>query len=82
MCVCVCVCVYIYTPINTGEVRDISSIPGSGRSPGGNGTHSSILASRIPWAEKPGELDSLRGHKESDTTEKTDTCTHMYPSTP
>ena len=28
----------------------LGSIPGSGRSPGdGNGTHSSILAWRIPW---------------------------------
>ena len=30
-------------------------IPRSGRSPGeGNGTHSSILAWRIPWAKEPG----------------------------
>ena len=36
---------------------DLGSIPGSRRSPGeGNGTHSSILAWRIPWAEEPGGL--------------------------
>ena len=36
-------------PVNSGEVRDTGSIPGSGRSPeGGHGTHSSILAWRIP----------------------------------
>ena len=38
---------------------DLSLIPGSGRSPGGgNATHSSILAWRIPWTEEPGELQS------------------------
>ena len=31
-------------------------------------THSSILAKRIPWTEKPGGY-SPQGHKESDTTE-------------
>ena len=36
---------------------DPDSIPGSGRAPGaGNGTHSSILAWRIPWTEEPGRL--------------------------
>ena len=40
---------------------DMGSIPGSGRCPGGDvATHSSILASRIPWAEKPGGLQSTR----------------------
>ena len=39
---------------------DLGSIPGSGRSPGeGNGTHSSILAWRIPWTEEPGRLQSM-----------------------
>ena len=31
-------------------------------------THSSILAWKIPWTEKPGQLQFM-GHKESDTTE-------------
>ena len=36
-------------PANAGDVRDASSIPGSGGSPGGgHGTHSSNLAWRIP----------------------------------
>ena len=35
-------------------------------------THSSILAWKILWAEKPGGLQSM-GHKESDTTEHTHT---------
>jgi len=35
-------------------VGDPGSIPELGRSPGeGNGTHSSILAWRIPWTEEP-----------------------------
>ena len=44
-------------PTNVG---DVDLIPGSGRSPGeGNGDHSSILAWRIPWREKPGGLQSM-----------------------
>ena len=39
------------------NVGDLGSFPGSGRSPGGgNATHSSILAWKIPWTEKPGRL--------------------------
>ena len=34
-------------------------------------THSSVLASRIPWTEEPGGLHSPQGHKELDTTEAT-----------
>jgi len=45
-------------PANTGYIRDMSSIPGSGNPLGGGGmaTHSSILAWRIPWTEEPGGL--------------------------
>ena len=44
---------------STSNAGDSGSIPGSGRSPGeGNGNHSSILAWRIPWTEKPGRLQS------------------------
>ena len=43
-------------PANAGEA---GLIPGSERSPGGgNGTHSSILAWKIPWTEEPGGLQS------------------------
>ena len=46
--------------INAGDIRDEGSIPGLGRSPGGDmATHSSILAWRISWAEKPGGLQSM-----------------------
>ena len=34
----------------------------------GRATHSSILAWRIPWAEKPGGLQSM-GSEELDTTQ-------------
>ena len=44
-------------PTNAG---DVGSIPGLGRSPGElKTTHSSILAWKIPWTEKPGRLRSM-----------------------
>ena len=43
---------------NTGDIRDVGSIPGSGRSPGG-GQATSILAWRIPWTEEPDGLQSM-----------------------
>ena len=53
------------TPTNAGDVRDEGSIPGSGRSPGvGNGDplqHS--FAWEIPWAEEPGELQSVASQR-------------------
>ena len=46
-------------PANAGDIRDVGSTPGLRRSPaGGHGTHSSILAWRIPWTEEPGGLHS------------------------
>ena len=37
------------TPASAGDRRDVGLIPGPGRSPReGNGTHSSILAWRVP----------------------------------
>ena len=39
-------------PANAGDIRDVGSTPASGSSPGrGMVTHSSIPASRIPWAK-------------------------------
>ena len=47
-------------PGNAGDIRDLASIPRSGRSPGGiMATHSRILAWRIPWTEEPGGLQSI-----------------------
>ena len=43
-----------------GAINDWGSIPESGRSPGQrHGTHSSVLAWRIPWTEEPGGLQSM-----------------------
>ena len=59
-------------PASAGDIRDLGSIPGLGRSPGeGMAIHSSILAWRIPWPEDPGRLYSPWGCKESNTTEAT-----------
>ena len=45
--------------VSACNAGDLGSIPRSGRSPEeGNGTHSSILAWRIPWPEEPGGLQS------------------------
>ena len=47
-------------PASAGDIRDVGSIPGSGRSPQeGMATHSSILAWRIPCTEEPGGLWSI-----------------------
>ena len=44
---------------STGSARDPGSIPGSGRSPGGEmASRSSILAWKIPWKGEPGRLQS------------------------
>ena len=44
-------------PVNAGDIRDVGSILGLGRSlEEGMVTHSSILVWRIPWREKPGRL--------------------------
>ena len=54
---------------NAGDSRDAGSISGLGRSPEvGNGTHpdSSILTWKIPWAEKPGRLWSIRSQRVGD----------------
>ena len=47
-------------PAKAGNVRDTGLIPGLGRSPGGGqATHSSILAWKIPWTGEPGRLRSI-----------------------
>ena len=66
---CTFVCWYVMMalvvknlPANAGDIRDMGSICGLGRSPGGGldmATQSSILAWRIPWTEGPGCLQSM-----------------------
>ena len=66
-CICYCrtrasqVVLLVKNPsTNPGDIRDIGSIPRSGRSPTGEHSyHSSILAWRIPWTEEPGGLQSM-----------------------
>ena len=51
-------------PANAEDIRDVSSIPELGRSPGvGMATHSSILAWRIPWTEEPDGLQTTGLHR-------------------
>ena len=47
------------SPANEGDSRDMDSIPGSGRSPGGgHGNTLQYSCWRIPWTEEPGGLPS------------------------
>ena len=41
-------------PASSRDIRDVGSIPGSGRSPeGGNGNLLHILVWEVPWTEEP-----------------------------
>ena len=58
-------------PPNAGDIGDVGSVSGSGRSSGGgHATHSHTLAWRIPWAEESSGLQPI-GSQKSDTTEMT-----------
>ena len=47
-------------PANGGDMRDVESVPGSGRTlEEGMATHFSILAWKILWTEEPGGLQSM-----------------------
>ena len=47
-------------PVNAGDAVHVGLIPGLERSSRvGNGTHSSILAWKIPWTEESGRLQSM-----------------------
>ena len=60
------------SPANTGDMRNLGSVPGWGRSlEKGMATHSNVLAWRIPGTEEPDGY-SLWGRKESNTTEVTE----------
>ena len=49
------------SPANAGGSGEVDLIPRSGRFPPETemATHSSILAWKIPWTEKPGRLQSM-----------------------
>ena len=47
-------------PAKEADIRDVGSIPGSGKSiEESMATHSSMLARRIPWTEEPAGLLSI-----------------------
>ena len=51
-------------PANAGDIRDMGSIRGSGRSPGGgHGKPLPGIAWEIPWTEGPGGLQSMGSQK-------------------
>ena len=54
-------------PANAGDRKDLSSIPGSGRAPGGG--HSNLL--QCSCLENPMDRGVWRGLRELDTTEAT-----------
>ena len=57
-------------PANAGDIKDMCSVPGLGRSPeGGHGNSLSTLSQRIPWTEEPGGLQSTVSQR--DVTEAT-----------
>ena len=62
---------------NAGDIRDMGSIPGSGRSPGG-GHGNPLQCSCLENPMDRGVGYSPRGRKESDTTEVTWHGTHTY----
>ena len=50
-------------PASARDISDVGSIPGSGRSLGGEiWTNSSILAWKIPWTEEPSGLQCTESH--------------------
>ena len=50
-------------PANAGDIRDMGSLPGSGRFPGVENGNSIFLAWGIPWTEEPGRIQSIGLHR-------------------
>ena len=47
-------------PVNAGDIGDVGSIPGLGKSPGvGHGNPLQYSCLKIPWIEEPGRLQSI-----------------------
>ena len=47
---------------NAGDIRDVGSIPGSGREEGTT-THLVLLPGEFPWTKEPDRLQSMRSHR-------------------
>ena len=68
-------------PTNAGDARDVSLIPGLGRSlEVGSGNPLQYLACKIPWTEKPGGTQSMRPQrvKHNWVHVHAHTCTHTH----
>ena len=60
MCVPKLVLVVKNLPATAGDIRDVGSIPGSGRSPrGGHGNPLQYSCLENPWPEEPGGLQFI-----------------------
>ena len=57
------------SPANAGDVRDVGSIPGSGRSPGGGHGNSLQYSCLENLMDRGTWRDTVHGMTESDTTE-------------
>ena len=66
-------------PASAGDIRDVSSISGSGRSLRGGTDYSLQYLWEIPWTEEPGGLQS-KGHKKSDMTEQQHSTSRLLRS--
>ena len=68
-------------PANTGDIRDMGSVPGSGRSPGGgHGNPLQYFCLENPQGQSSPTGYSPWGHKESDVPEATQhACTQSGP---
>ena len=47
---------------NAGDIRDVGSIPGSGREEG-TATHLVLFPGEFPWTKEPDRLQSMRSHR-------------------
>ena len=51
-------------PASAGDIRDVGSIPGLERCPGGgHGNPFHYIAWRSPWTQEPGGLQSIGSHR-------------------
>ena len=50
-------------PANAGDSGDVGLIPGLGRSPGEGNGNSLQFASKIPWTEETGGLQSMESQR-------------------
>ena len=74
--------IYCLNPGNAGDVRDVGSIPVSGRTPGGGpGNTLQNFYLDIPWTEEPGGLQSIELQRDRGSWSDlmfTYTHTHMW----